>query len=276
MKKNRNIFRVCVCLLLLFLAGGCGTVKKECSDLDTRQNDAEPVTIRFAWWGEQERAEKTKEALELFMEKSPDILVQAVSFPYETYHENMEIFIETGYMPDVWQGYVGSKNEYMDAGLVEALDTYVSSGLISVDDISEHLLETGKIDGKLYGLSLGCNVKCMVVIPEYFRKAGIRIPEYGYESWEALETDLLMIKEGCDIPVAGNVFNRDFTFEYFCQQRGERKFKNADVPIIGFSKKTYVDYYEMWMRWEEAGLVPAYMENYMDRSQPVSEEDKPL
>ena len=57
----------------------------------------------------------------------------------------------------------------------------------------------------------------------------------------------------------------NFLFEYFCLQREERKFQEGEITKIGFSEKTYVDYYRMWMRWEEEGIVPSYMETYQVR-----------
>lgn len=273
MGKRKGMYLWSLCLLMIF-AGGCGIAGNNEISEEIREL-REPVTIRFAWWGEQARNDKTREAVELFMEKNPDILVQTVSFPFETYYENMDIFIETGYMPDVWQGYVGANNNFLQAGLVEQLDGYVDRGQISVDDISQNLLETGKIAGKLYGISLGCNVKCMAVIPEYFRMANLEIPLNGYESWEALKEDLIKMKENGTVPVAGNIFDRDFTFEHFCLQRGERKFAESEEPRIGFSRSTYVDYYRMWLSWEEAGLVPPYMDTYMSRKQPDTGETPP-
>ena len=272
--KKRTLIWLSGLFLLMILIAGCGEKSGKGLAGDREGTEGEPVTIRFAWWGDQVRNDRTVEAVKLFMEKNPDILVQTVSFPFETYSENMDIFIQTGYMPDVWQGYVGADNDYMQKELVEPLDEYVDIGIINVDDISSDLLDTGKINGRLYGLSLGCNVKCMVVIPEYFENAGLRIPKNGYRSLEEMEEALLKVKGNGEGPVAGNIFNRDFMFEYFCLQRGECKFQEGEMPAIGFSKKTYVDYYRMWLRWEEEGLVPPYTETYFSRLEPTAGEDQ--
>ena len=38
--------------------------------------------------------------------------------------------------------------------------------------------------------------RAMLVAPDMYEKAGLEIPENGYESWEALEKDLVKLKRG--------------------------------------------------------------------------------
>lgn len=265
-KANNRKFWITVCLILLFLLaiGGCGALEEDRREESTGQDEnTQPVVIRFAWWGNEERAERTKQAVALFMERNPHVQVQMAYFPFDNYYENLEISAKAGYMPDVWQGYVGSatNNSYMKVGLVESLDMYVEEGLIDVSDISENLLESGKMDGKLYGISMGCNVKCMAIVPEVYEKAGLEIPEVCYASWEDLEKDLLILKDEGYERCGGELFGRDFLFEYFCRQRGERLFQSPDGLTIGFSRETYVEFYRMRMKWEEEGLTVPYVES---------------
>ncbi len=261
-------------LLCLLLTGCRGIIEngevvengKDTASLEEQERP--PVIIRFMWWGNEERKERTDRAVELFMEKNPDIIVQTLSYPFEDYYENLDIMAEAGYMPDVWQGFVGANSGYMNAGLVEALDPYVQSGMIDLTEIPEEFVENGRIDGKLYGLSLGCNVKCMAVDTEKFEQAGLQIPEKFYSSWEKLEQDLLVLKEAGTENLCGNILNRPFAFEYYARQNGETMFGAPDILSIGFSRETYVDYYQMKLRWDELGLSRPYEEiladNYAD------------
>ncbi len=218
----------------------------------------EPVTIRFAWWGGQERADKTNAAVELFMEQNPDIKVETSFFPFESYYENITIAATAGNMPDVFQGFVGANNDLMEAGLVEPLDSYVESGLIDLSNVSAGLTESAKIDGKTYGVALGCNVKCMIVDPEAYEVAGLTIPEVAYESWDALAEDLQKLKDSGLKYGADDVFERGFALDYFCRQRGETSFSSTQESTIGFSEDTYVDYYNYKLDWIEKGLIPPY------------------
>ncbi|MCI8800259.1 ABC transporter substrate-binding protein [Acetatifactor muris] len=263
--KSRNVqIMVYLLLLLLLTVAGCGKAEENRGEGSIIQEENVPsVIIRFAWWGNEDRAERTKQAVELFMERNPHIQVQMAYFPFDSYYENLEISARVGYMPDVWQGYVGSatNNSYMKVGLVEPLDSYVEEGLIDVSEISENLLDSGRMDGKLYGLSMGCNVKCMAVVPELYEKAGLEIPEVYYASWEDLERDLLTLKEAGYELCGGDLFGREFLFEYFCRQKGERMYQAPDQLAIGFSRETYVEFYRMRMKWEEEGLTVPYVES---------------
>lgn len=261
MKKRIMALALMACMTVGLFAG-CGSKKddaKNASDSgQTETADGDQVTIRFAWWGSQERADKTNEAVKLFMEKNPDIKVETSFFPFESYYENLTIAASAGNMPDVFQGFVGSNSDLMEANLVEPLDSYIEDGTINVDDISEGLLESAKIDGKTYGVALGCNVKCLIVDPEAYANAGIEVPEVAYDSWDALGEDLQKLKDSGLKYGGDDMFERGFTFPYFARQHGETIFSAEQESSINFSEQTYVDYYNYKLDWIKKGLIPPY------------------
>ena len=193
-KKATAVFMI-FCIAAFLLCSCSDSLQEDLSEASQEEERKETVTLRFAWWGNEERAEKTNQAVVLFMEKNPDIIVKTVSFPFDEYVENLDISAKTGYIPDVWQGYVGTDGNYMDAGLVEPLDELVSQGALRVTDIPENLLRSGKIGEKLYGIPFGCNVKCMAIDSKIYESVGLQIPEKYYESWDALGEDLALLAE---------------------------------------------------------------------------------
>lgn len=274
MKKRMMALALMACMTVGLFAG-CGSKTEDgASDAnasadasgqtettDEAKNDTadgDQVTIRFAWWGSQERADKTNAAVELFMEKNPDIKVETSFFPFESYNENITIAASAGNMPDVFQGFVGANSDWMDANLIEPLDSYIEEGLINTADISEGLIESAKIDGQTYGVALGCNVKCLIVDPEAYANAGIEVPEVAYDSWDALGEDLQKLKDSGLKYGGDDVFERGFTFPYFTRQHGETVFSAEQESSINFSEQTYVDYYNYKLDWIEKGLIPPY------------------
>lgn len=248
---------------------GCGSGKENdkadaghnVADTDTDTgSDGEQTTIRFAWWGSQDRADRTNEAVEIFMEKNPDIKVETSFYPFDSYYENLSISATSNNMPDVFQGFIGAIDctQYISQGLVEPLDEYIEQGLIDTSNIPQNLLDTGMNEGKNYGLSLGSNVKCMVVDPDAYKKAGLEIPEVAYESWDALEADLVKLKEVTGAYGADDMFGLDFMMEYYCRQNGEEYMSSTEESTIGCSEETYTSFYERRLDWIDKGLIPPY------------------
>lgn len=271
-KKATAVFMI-FCIAAFLLCGCSDSLQENLSEKPQEEAGREQVTIRFAWWGNEERAEKTNQAVALFMEKNPDIIVKTVSFPFDEYIENLDISMKTGYTPDVWQGYVGTDGNYMEAGPVEPLDDLVLQGALNVTDIPENLLGSGKIGEKLYGIPFGCNVKCMAVDSEIYESAGLQIPKKYYESWDALGEDLALLAEKEQRPMAGDIFQRGFLFDYFCRQRGEAKYGQTGQSTIGFSEKTYVDYYEKKLQWDEAGWCRSYADIFREKNTGKASDD---
>lgn len=245
------------------MLAGCGSNggdSKKDSSSGTEKSE-KTTTIRFGWWGGQERADLTNEAVKLFMEKNPDIKVETSFYPWDSYFENLSVSATSNNVPDVYQGYIGSGDfqQFMDGGIVEPLDSYVDKGLIDLSSISENLIKEGQVDGNLYGLPFGINTRAMLVAPDMYEKAGLQIPENGYESWEALEADLVKLKEATGKYAAADfLMNEGDVLKYWCRQRGETVFASEGDSLIGFSKETFVDFYTTKLRWADEGLIPPY------------------
>lgn len=259
MKKKRLMACLLVGTLAVGLLAGCGNGNAQ--NESSEGNSDGKTTIRFAWWGGQERADMTNEAVKLFMEKNPDIVVETSFYPYDSYFENLAIASTSENLPDVFQSYIGSSElqQFQDGGLIEPLDTYVEDGLIDTSSISDNLIAEGSVEENLYGLPFGINTRAMVVNPEIYEQAGLEIPENGYESFEAMEVDLAKIQE-----VTGKYASMDFFrhagdgLKYYCRLQGETEFGSEGDSLIGFSKETFVDFYTMRLKWAENGWIPPY------------------
>lgn len=252
-------------LLITVFLYGCSADNALTEDWEKTEGNGEEVTIRFAWWGNQDRAEKTIEAVRLFEEKNPGIHVKTSCFDFNSYGENMRIAADTGNLPDVFQGYVGADNAYMEKNMVECLEPYIENGMIYIGDISEQLIGTGMLDGRIYGLSLGCNVKCLAVDVEAYKAAGISVPEEGYVSWDALKEDLEALKQVTGKYGSDDLFDIGFMLRYYVRQHGE-SFYSDQPGQIGFSEETYESFYRLRKSWIQEGLIPPYKESMAGES----------
>lgn len=80
---------VSILVIGLALAAICTVEHREGEKAPEELLPEKDITIRFTWWGSEDRAEKTIQAVRLFETKNPGIRVQTRYFPFETYSENL-------------------------------------------------------------------------------------------------------------------------------------------------------------------------------------------
>ena len=258
--KRKQKWIAATAVLAIFCLCSCHNSKngKVLSRESDQAAQEEEVTIRFTWWGNEDRAKRTVEAVRLFEEKNPGIQVKTSSFEFESYGENMRIAASVGNLPEVFQGYIGADNDYMKQGLLESLDSYVEEGIIHTEDISDELLQSGMQNDHLYGLSMGCNVKCLAVDADAYKKAGLTIPEIAYSAWDALARDLRVLKDVTGAYGADEyLMNKSFMLEYFVRQHGEHYFAQESGKI-DFSEEVYEEFYNIKKDWAEEGILAPY------------------
>lgn len=115
----------------------------------------EQVTLRFAWWGGDERANATMEVINKFMEENPNIKIEAEYGSSDGYHDKLATQLASGTAADIVQ---------IDP---ETMPTFVSTGDYFLDykdydfDLSNFdpnyigLRVNGNYDGKQLGLPTG-------------------------------------------------------------------------------------------------------------------------
>lgn len=87
-----------MCTLLSLLAGGCGdtAVREELGSAGKEQ-----VVIRIAWWGGEERSERTNQALELYTQSHPEIRFETLDSEWADYFQKISREAAMGNMPDI-------------------------------------------------------------------------------------------------------------------------------------------------------------------------------
>lgn len=215
------------------------------------------ANLRIVWWGNQERHDITSKVLDMYSASNPNVTFAPEYQGFDGYYQKLTLLAASNNMPDVFQFYVGAgdANQFTNKGLVEPLDSYVESGLIDVTNIGESTLSGGKDkDGKLYGIPLGANARAMFVDVAAYDKAGLTIPENGYDTWQALYEDLKVLKETTGVYGADDIFNVAFTLPYYMRQFGQSVY--SEQSGIGFDEKLFTDYFNMRKQWVSEGLMP--------------------
>jgi multiple sugar transport system substrate-binding protein len=133
--------------------------------------------LRFAWWGNTVRDEKTVKVVRLFMEKNPGVTVETEPNQWDVYWPKLNTQVAAGSLPDIMQQDYAYIVQYNDRNQLVDLNSYAQKGVIDLSKWSDSGLVSGRLGGKLIALSLGTNSLGMGVDPEVLQKAGVTIDD---------------------------------------------------------------------------------------------------
>ena len=201
---------------------------------------AEQVTLRIAWWGSQDRHDRTLAVIELFEQKYPHIRIEAEFAGWGDYWDRIATQAAGRNLPDIFQQDMQYIALYASRGMLADLTRYVESGALDTTHIADSELSGGRIDGKLYGINLGSNALVGLYDPELFARAGAAPPgpEWTWDDYvsiaEAVHSRLGIYFAG-GLP-GGNLFH---AFQHVLRQRGLSLY-SADGRSLGYSDDRFL------------------------------------
>ncbi|HKM05416.1 MAG TPA: extracellular solute-binding protein, partial [Sphaerochaeta sp.] len=118
-------------------------------------------TMRLAWWGNPTRDERTYKAVELFTAKYPEIKIETETTGWGGYWDKLNTQAAAGSLPDLIQHDYAYMLQWVGRNQLADLTPYIEKGIIDISKINESFLSGGKVNGKIYGISLGTNAVCL-------------------------------------------------------------------------------------------------------------------
>ena len=127
------------------------------------EENHDPVTLRFMWWGGDDRAAATLDTIDAFQEEYPWITIEAEYGSSDGYQEKLTTQLVSGTVADIFQmgtgwmpGYVESNPDYF----VDFNDYSDTIDLTTFD--SNFLKNNGQFDGHQYGLPTGISGHALI------------------------------------------------------------------------------------------------------------------
>jgi multiple sugar transport system substrate-binding protein len=114
------------------------------------------VRLRMFWWGAKERAERTDKVNQLYQQSHAGVTISGESLGWTDYWPRLATQTAGRNAADVLQMDYRYIFEYARRGTLLPLDGYVPAAL-DLTDFSNAAVDSGKVDGKIYGVSLGLN-----------------------------------------------------------------------------------------------------------------------
>lgn len=188
MKKRTMV--ILAAAVFAALLGGCksnSATKKEAgsSTVESAQSMEESTTQTAAagtdkkltvfWWGNQTRNERTQKILDMFAEENPGVSFDGQFADGSDYWTRLATLSAGHTMPDVIQMDYSYIRQYAENGLLVDLTPYIEDGTIDVSNVSETILETGKVGDGIYGICNGINAPTMLYNKTLLEQAGIEI-----------------------------------------------------------------------------------------------------
>ncbi|MHB9863026.1 ABC transporter substrate-binding protein [Streptomyces sp. YIM S03343] len=208
------------------------------------------VTIRYSWWGAEERAKKINQTIGLFEKKYPAIKVKTDFQTYQSFWEKFQTQAAGGNPPDVFQNAVGFLRKYDKRGILLDLNSQVKAGNLSLDHFRAGVTKVGEVDGKQLGVPVGSNTMALVIDKKVFAKAGVA-PQQGW-TWDEYFKALKTIRDKTGVPGDTGYFTIMYLYDLYLRQNGKAFFTKDG---LGFDKADLTEWWQDGFSRVKAGLV---------------------
>jgi multiple sugar transport system substrate-binding protein len=222
---------------------------------------AQDKRMRLAWWGGQARADRTDAVSALYAAAHPGTTFDTWWLAFNDYWPKLGTEVAGGNAADVYQMDYRYLVEYATRGVIAPLDEYVASGALDLSDFDQDQQDGGKVDGKLYAISLGANSVAMMVNTKAFDDAGIPRPtrDWTYEDYKG-HAEAFNAKSGTMKLLADGSASEP-AFENFLRQRGKALYTDGK---LGWEADDLVDWFKLWADLRAAGACVSTEDQALD------------
>ncbi|UUZ94730.1 sugar ABC transporter substrate-binding protein [Paenibacillus sp. P25] len=208
--------------------------------------------LRMTWWGSQVRHDATLKVIDLFEKKYPNIKISAEYLGSDGYWDKLNTQIAGGNAPDLIQ--LGNNYpDYVARGALLDIAPYLGKE-INVSDFDQATVDSGRLDGKLYGINLGSNAFGIAYNTALIKKAGLQ-PPAGNWTWEEFGKYAQDLTKALGKGYYGAVdeSRSPLYLNYMARQSGRTIYKDGKV---GLGKEDIEKWFTLWDNYRKAGSVP--------------------
>lgn len=218
-------------------AAGCGT--------GSGSGDGS-VTIRYAWWGSDDRAKRINRTIALFEKKYPKIKVKTDFQPYLDFWKKFNTQASGGNPPDVFQNAIGFLRKYDARNVLLDLNQQVKAGNLGMENFRAGLEKFGEVDGKLLGVPVGSNSMALVIDEKVFERAGIS-PKPGW-TWDDFDAAMRTIRDTEGRAGDSGLYGVMYVYDLYLRQHGKAFFTKEG---LGFTEGDLT----RWWNKAQAGVT---------------------
>lgn len=223
--------------------------KETTTEADKKSGEKTELTI--TWWGSQQRAELTQEALSLYEGENPGVTFDGQFLSGADYWNKLATSAAGHTMADVVQMDKAYIKQYVDNGMLVDLQPYVDSGVIDLKNVDNTVQEFGKIGDGLYAVCIGVNSPALLYNKTLLTENGIEIRD-NMTMEEFLEI-CRQVNEKTGYKTNLQYNNGTSWLDFFLRSKGEYLFGDG---TIGASKENLTEYFNLYkMGIDEGWLI---------------------
>lgn len=218
-----------------------------------------PAEIRIGWWGNDDRARRTLQVIELFQQAYPEIKV--IGEPNGGTADHFQVIdtqLAANNPPDIFQ-LGGNWPDYKQ--YLEPLNGYLGSQLmINTPETFDQtaLIPPTDADGNLYAISLGTNTLVLAYNKTLIEAAGVALPKDNW-TWDEMIAYGKELKaklpEGV-FPFVDNSTNTANYLSYFYTQEGTSIWTSDEGGKSYATVESAQKWLQMWADMRAEGLIP--------------------
>lgn len=250
-------------LAIVLSAGACGQkgtgkedapVQEDASvQNDTAKEADAPVTLRFAWWGNQDRNDKTMQIIDLYKQVAPNVTIEAEMSGWGDYFTKLATQAAGNNLPDLIQicdpytSQYASKSQLADmTGLMEYFDA---------ESIDKSVLDAGVFNDKMVMMPVGLNALGLIYDPTVYEKAGARVPTKDW-TWDEFIESARKIHDATGT-YGSSYFDPNIALDQWLNSYGYNLL-SEDGKSLGYTDDTLLQkYFEMVLKLQDDGIIPS-------------------
>ncbi len=211
-----------------------------------------PIRLRMFWWGSKERAERTEKVNQLFQQKNPGIAIAGETLGWSDYWPRVATQVAGRNVADVLQMDYRYIFEYARRGALLPLDEFAPK-VLDLSDFGTAAIDSGKVDGKIYGVSLGLNSTALMYDQALVRSLGLGEPAWNMTWTEigklAVEITKAAKRDGYSGIQDGGRYEP--ALDVWLRQRGQALY--TDDGKLGFDDRDIAEWFALWSDLRQRG-----------------------
>ncbi|MER5213099.1 ABC transporter substrate-binding protein [Streptomyces sp. NPDC002838] len=218
------------------------------------------VVLRYTWWGNPDRAERTEQAVALFEKQHPNISVQTSFSGYDAYKQKLATQAAGGDAPDVMQLDYRQIDQYASGDVL--LDLAKQKAVLRTSEIDPGLLDTGRVDGTQYAIPQGRGTETVVYDVKTWKESGVPLPRRGW-TWSDWADAMRALAKKTGKPGGTDLGWSEDAFEVWL--RGQGKSLYTKDGGLGFTADDLTEWWTFTDKLRREGAVsPAEQTTQLD------------